>query len=368
MGKNKNILYIGPYREFGGAGNSARNYIQALFESGHDVCIAPIFYTGDTYPENEISSDILPLENNTLRNYDIVIQHCNPFDYVYSNKFDINIGIYQFNSGVINNSILSRLNLMDRIVVNSTFNFNVINKSAKQELVDKILVCPELIDTRLKNKEYPEYPWINHNSVVFYTIADLIERKNIQKIITAFLYTFGTEDKAELIIKTKPHYSHRENDLVNKEIQYMIDKIYKTLRLDKNHCKQPKIMVGAFEHRAVLGVHKNANIYIDASMAENFGYSVLEAALFDNYLIVNENSSTSEISSSCLLTESRPINITDSYTNTFMENTIDQYWYDVDFHHLCSNMQTAYFSGLGNKCVSHDLSKYAYKNVENILI
>lgn len=368
MGKHKNILYIGPYREFGGAGNSARNYIQALFESGHDVCIAPIFYTGDTYPENEISSDILPLENNHLKHYDIVIQHCNPFDYVYSNKFDINIGIYQFNNSTLNNSVLSRLNLMDRIVVNSNFNFDVINRSAKQELIDKVLVCPELINLNLKDKQYIKYPWINPNSVVFYTIADLIERKNIQKIITAFLYTFRTEDSAELIIKTKPHYSHREKDLVNKEIHYMIDKIYRILRLEKNQCKQPKIMVGSFEYEAVLSVHNNANIYVDASMAENFGYSVLEAALFDNYLIVNENSSTAEISSSCFLTESRSINTIDSYTNMFMENTIDQYWYDVDFHHLCSNMQTAYLSALGNKCVSHDLTKYGYQNVENILI
>lgn len=365
----KKILYIGPYREFSGAGVAARNYIQALFEAGHDVCIAPIYYIGDVYPEQEISSDILSLENNYLFKYDIVIQHCHPFDYVYSSQFEKNIGIYQFNSGNVNPALVSRLDLMDEIIVNSEFNKRALNQICRTSVSDKIKVVPELIDINLVDQKYIEYPWKKNqkNSVVFYTIGDFIERKNLNKIIKAFVYTFNDYDNAELVIKTKPHHSHHELDIINKELEYSIDKIYRSLRIDKKSTKQPKIMVGPFEYQYLLALHKNANIYVDASMAENFGYSVLEAALFGNYLIVNENSSAFEISENAFATPSRAVQTEDSYTANVIENTIDNYWYDIHFEELCENMQKAYNIALCNNKTNHDINRFTYKEINAII-
>jgi glycosyltransferase involved in cell wall biosynthesis len=367
MHKNKNILYIGPYREYSGAGNAARNYIQALYEFGHDVCIAPIFYTGETYPENEISSDILPLENNHLKRYDVVIQHCHPFDYVYSNKFEMNIGLYQFSSDSVKPAIVSRLMMMDRIILNSEHNKKIIDSLSSS--INSIVV-PELIDINLKNESYIEYSWLKRqpNPIVFYTIGDFIERKNIQDIIRAFLYTFRDNENVELIIKTKPHYSHKQQDFINKELEYYIDKIYASLRMDKKNNKQPKIMVGQFDYRYLLALHKNSNIYIDASMAENFGYTCLEASLFDNYLIVNENSSTMEISSASFPTTSRPVSVLDSYTANFVDNTVEDFWYHINFEDLCKNMMKAYLQAVVSPKQKHDLSRYEYKNIESMII
>lgn len=365
----KNILYIGPYREFSGAGNAARNYIQALFEIGHDICISPIYYTSDIYPDNEISSDILALENNYLSRYDVIIQHCHPFDYVYDSRFEKNIGIYQFNSADIHPSLITRLNLMDKIVVNSAFNYKALYKICRTEIADKINIWPELIDRKLSNRSYVEYSWIKQKPrpVVFYTVGDLIERKNIHTIIKAFLYTFKDYDNVELIIKTKSHHSHNELDLINKELEYNIDKIYRCLKINKKSARQPKIMVGAFDYEYLLALHQNSNVYIDCAMSENFGYSVLEAALFGNYLIVNENSSTAEISNNCLLTHSMPITINDSYTTNFIENTPERYWYEVSFESICENMLKAYCLALCNPKTEHDLTKYHYQTMENLL-
>jgi len=364
---SKKILYIGPYRDFSGAGNSARNYIQALFENGHDVCIAPVFYTGDIYPEQEISSDILPLENNQLKSYDIIIQHCHPFDYVFDSKFDLNIGLYQFNSCSIHPSIISRLLLMDRIIVNSSFNHKVLYDLFP---LSNINIVPELIDYRLKNNQYIEYSWLKNTNkpVVFYTIGDFIDRKNIQQIIKAFIYLFDNNDDVELIIKTKPHHLHKQKDLINKEIEYVINKIYHTVRKDKTNTKAPKIMIGQFEYKHLLSLHHNSNIFINTSMAENFGYTALEAALFDNYLIVNENCSVSEISDRCIKTKSTPIQTNDSYTSNFIDNTIKDFWYEINFDNLCENMLKAYYKAISEPKTNHDLTKYYYNNVNSILI
>lgn len=364
MPKYKKILYIGPYREFSGAGNAARNYIRAFIECGHDICIAPMFYTGEIYADNEIASDILPLEHNHLKNYDIVIQHCHPFDYVYSNNFDMNIGLYQFNSATVDTSIISRLKLMDRIIVNSKFNATIINSISNQVNLD---VIPELIDVNLKNEEYITYEWQKQQyppKIIFYTIGDFIERKNIETIIRAFLYTFHEQDDVELIIKTKPHYSHNNPEFINQELEYSINKVYASLRKTKTQAKQPKIMLGQFNYQYLLAMHKNSNIYIDASMAENFGYSCLEACLFDNYLIVNENSSTAEISNNAIKTMSKTTNIIDSHSSNFIDNTINNIWYQVDFESLCNNLWQTYLKALIAPKTQHDLSPYQYSRIQ----
>lgn len=366
---NKNILYIGPYREFSGAGNSARNYIQALLENGHDVCIAPIYYTGDIYPDNEISSEILPLENNYLTSYDISIQHCHPFDYVYSASFEQNIGIYQFNSGDIHPAITSRLELMDKIIVNSVCNYKAISKTCRTEISDKISIWPELIDHNLPKKSYTQYPWIKQTPkpIVFYTIGDFVERKNINILIKAFLYTFQDYDNVELVIKTKPHYSHNDLDVINKELEYHIDKIYKSLKINKKSGKQPKIMVGKFDYNYLLALHQNCNIYVDCSMAENFGYAVLEAALFGNYLIVNQNSSTAEISENAFLTSSTSKSIDDPYAMNCIENTTKRYWYEISFDSLCENMMNAYCLAITDPKTNHNLVKYSYEAIKALI-
>lgn len=367
MVNKKKILYIGPYREFSGAGNSARKYIEALHRGGHDICISPIFYTGEIYPENDISSDILPLESNYLNSYDIIIQHCHPFDFNYDHNFSKNIGIFQFNSCQLSPSLGSRLNLMDEIIVNSEFNEHVIKKS-RLDINKKIKIVPELIDTNIIYQKYNEYEWIDKKSCVFYTIGDMTNRKNIEKIILAFLYSFNQRDSVELVIKTKPHFSHRDANIVYKEIEYILSKCYRILRKNKEELKQPKIMVGAFQEHHLNSIHYNCNCYIDASKAENFGYSVLEAATFGNYIITNKNSSTSGISNKTISTQSQKINIIDPDTPSFVYNRLEDYWYDIDIIELSNNMKKVALKYQCDQEISHEISQYDYSNIEKLLI
>jgi len=365
---HERILYIGPYREFSGAGNSARNYIEALYKKGHEVCISPLFPTGDLYPENDISSEILPLENNYQKTYDIVIQHCHPFDYVYDHRFSKNIGIYQFNSLNIKPIIFSRLDLMDNIVVNSNINLETINRTANTKLSDKLRLVPELIDlNKIKDKQYSKYEWIKklNDPYIFYVIGNFIERKNFYKILSAFVYSFDTECNVELVIKTKNHYSIDDIGLIEKELDYMMNKIYGSVRKQKERCKQPKIMVGKFSYDALLSMHSNLDCYIDVSQAENFGYGVLEAASFNNDIITNELSSSTEIVPSYKVS-SKITNANDSLTKNFIENNLTDIWSDVDFNSLVNAMKTAEINRY-NKVNNYDLSEYDYHNVNKLL-
>lgn len=363
---SKNILYIGPYRDFSGAGNSCRNYIHALHKAGHDLCIAPIFYTGDIYPENQISSEILPLETNHLSNYDIIIQQCSPFDYCRDYSFEKNIGIFQFSSGSISPSIISRLNIMDKIIVNSPFNYNAVKSHCDtHQLSNKIKVFPELIPEI--NLNYEEYNWIKKDSCVFYTIGDMIDRKNIEKIVLAYLQTFNAEDNVELVIKTKNHYSDKETGLIQKTVNYMLERSYRIIKKNQKDTLKPKIMIGQFSQEGILSLHKNCSCYIDAARAENFGMSVLEACAFNNHIIVNANSSTKDISDNAWLTQSYKAHTIDSHSSNFIKNRISDFWYDVDVMDLAANMRSVYMQHQTQQESSHNLDKYQFSTVNELI-
>lgn len=362
----KKILYIGPHREYSGAGNSCRNYIKALHRAGHDVCVAPIFYTSDLFPEEEMDSEILPLETNYLRSYDFIIQHCHANDYVYDHRFEKNIGIFQFNSYPIDSVSTDSLKILDSIVVNSRFNLSKLTENISSDLSQKIKYVPELIDIdRIQNSKISKYQWINDNEFVFYTFGDLVDRKNFFKIVLAYIELFYDDPTTSLIIKTKPHFRNADDVMVKKEIDYMFSKAYSVLRtptIEKR--REPKIMVGKFDEEALISLHKNCNCYIDVSMGENFGYPVLEATAIGNTVITNRNSSSAEINPNAFMVNSYPIRVFDAYNENRIQNRTENYWYDVDYDSLKEQMIQARY-GMVNTNV--DISRYSYDNVEDIL-
>jgi|LakMenE01Jun11ns_1017448.scaffolds.fasta_scaffold9958414_4 glycosyltransferase involved in cell wall biosynthesis len=360
------ILYIGPYREFSGAGQSARNYIRALYHAGHDICIAPIFTTGDIYPENEISSEILPLENNYLKKYDILIQHCHPFDYIQDSRFDLNIGLFQFNTQNLHKILRSRFNLVDRIIVNSKLNHRVLNDIVLNSDT-KVKYVPELIDLSLKDNSYQKYDWLQKKDpYVFYGIGDFIHRKNFISLISAYIHTFRKDDNVQLIVKTKPHHLHNNHEILCKEIDYEVSRIYDANKISKESAPDIKMMIGKFEYYQLLKLHYNGNCFVDVSMGENFGYSVLESALFNNDIIVNKHIGSSEIVGSSYTVNANICNVYDPYTKSFIDNTIDHKWMSVDYEDLCYKMKLAWLNRY-NTNNQYDLDQFSYSRVNELI-
>ena len=361
----KRILYIGPFRESSGAGNSCRNYISALHKAGHDVCVSSIYNTADIYPVEDIDSEILPLETNYLKSYDIVIQHCHPSEYTYDYRFQ-NIGIFQFNSYPVDFFTTDSLKLLDNIVVNSMFNYTALCQKIDRKLQSKIRYVPELIDiAAVSAQDTVKYQWIQDHEFVFYAIGDLIDRKNFFKIITAYTELFYDDPTTSLIIKTKPHFRHRSEQEVRQEIDYIYSKCYSVLRINSpEKRREPKIMSGLFDKNAIISLHKNGDCFIDASMGENFGYSVLEASVLNNKIITNKNSSSAEINPNSLLIDSHPVQVMDGYHDNLLQNRTDSTWYDINYANLKEKMLTARYESYVTQT---DLSRFSYDKAGELL-
>lgn len=334
----ENILYIGPYREFSGMGNAARQYIRALINTGNNICIRPIYNMFQPYPEEEIGHDILELEANFSKRYHKVIQHCYPHQLCYDSKFDQNIGIIHLESSLYNGSLSNYINIMDNIIVGSNFVKNTLLEK-NHSISNKIHVIPEPIDLEVvKNYKNNNKSKKDTNLYSFYVLADFIKRKNIEDILLAFLILSDKYENIELVIKTKSHSS--ASPLLEQTVEYEFEKIYNVAR--KNYSKKPQVLIGDIKYDGIKYIHHNNDCIINISSGESFGYSVLEAMAFNNNTIVTNNTALSELTDGTgHVVESDVIMCVDNDRLFSIYNTIDQQWRKPIFLSLISKMSKA---------------------------
>lgn len=331
-----NILYIGPYREFSGMGNAARQYIKALIRTGNNISIRPIYNLFKPYPEQDIDNEILELESNFSKTYDSVIQHCYPHQLTLDKRFNRNIGIIHLESFGYRSGIGDYLSLMDNIIVGS----NSVYKALAYTGFDpqKISIIPEPIDLDII-RTYKSNNQRSNDTFSFYTIADFIDRKNLDKIIMAYGLAYDKDDSIDLVIKLK-NFSNTDLHL-DQAIDYMLSKLYMTLK--KSNIRKPKIVLGNIKYDSILYLHNNHDCFINISSGESFGYATLEAMSFNNNLIVNNKIGSSEIlADSCgLINEVKETNCIDSDRLYYQYNTIDNTWMSPEIDSLINNMYKA---------------------------
>lgn len=316
-----NILYLGPYREFSGLGNASRNYIKALILSGHNVSIRPIYNTFKCYPEFDIDNDILELENNFQKKYHTVIQHCFPHQYYLDSRFDKTIGIAQLESKNYNSILDDYFNIPDELIVPSNYVYNIVKESGKVNKTVHTIPIPidiEEITSYQNNKIQNET-----NKYNFYAIADFVNKNNILQILEAFLLAFDEDDGVDIVIKTK-NKTQEHSDL-HQVIEYELSQL--SNRIGKHHQK-PKIIIGETKKESILYLHHNNNCYIDLSSGKSFGYSALEALVFNNSVLCLKHSAQSEITENTgnLLVDSSLVYCRDDSRMYDFYNTVNQKW------------------------------------------
>lgn len=332
-----NILYIGPYREFSGMGNASRQYLKALIRTGHNISIRPIYNIFKPYPSTDIDDEILDLESNSSKSYHTVIQHCYPHQITLDKRFDKNIAIIHIESSSINSIIKQHVDIIDGIIVGS-------NQTAKTLYLSginpsKINVVPEPIDIRSISDYKEREKKQNKNTFNFYTLCDFVSRKNIDKILIAYVLCCDHYTDIDLIIKTK-NFSNIDINL-NEAIEYYLSKIYAVFK--KKYAAKPKLFIGESKYDAVLYLHNNNDCYINVSSGESFGFGTLEAMAFNNNLIVNEKIGSAEIvGERCgLLNKCSTIPCFDPDRLYYLYNNIDDLWFEPETNDLILNMHKA---------------------------
>lgn len=271
---DKNILYIGPYRQRDGWGQAAKDYILSLKETNNHIHCQPIYMSNNI--DTDINNDILAIENNTLPNYDIVIQNVLPM--MMSKTPLYNIGLLFIENQNFTSSSIHNLNLMDEIWVSS--------KLEKKSLVDGGVKSPiKVIGHPLKTKINQKIIFTDNikDHYKFYFIGEYIQRKNIKDLVVAFHLEFDITEKVSLVLKLSGDSSN-----IDEIIHHDLQNIKNRLRT-KKYFHNEIIITNRLTDEQLSGLHHSCDCFVITSYGEAFCRPAAEAICNGNYLISSSN-------------------------------------------------------------------------------
>jgi hypothetical protein len=272
------ILYIGHYKEFGGWGQAAADYILALDKAGVDVVCRNVTLTVDM---NDVNPRILELEKKSSQGCDFCVQHVLPHHLVKTDKFKKNVAFLASESTSIKHlAWFEHLKLVDEVWVPN----NELKQSLeKDNLGVPISVVPHTIDIAKYKKDFrcPEIKQIE-NTFKFYYIGDVNARKNISSIVRCFHSEFSLDEDVSLVLKlSKFGKSSKE---LSKEIDAWLQQVKKSLRIYKNvlDYKREVLITEKIIQEQLYGLHKYCDCFICPSHGEAWSIPSFEAMLFGN--------------------------------------------------------------------------------------
>ena len=359
--QNKNILYIGLYRQNDGWGLAAKDYIKALSLISNVHC-QPLYLSANI--DSEIENSIAILENNRRSSYDIVIQHCLPMNMTKTHLYNIGL-LFVENHHFFSDSV-HNLNMMDEVWVSSEQEKRSLESGGVKT---KIFVIGHPIDThQLLNQHHNKcFDRLLDDHYKFYFIGEYIQRKNINAIIAAFNNEFDLTDKVKLIIKT--NIPGIQPNQAKHTITQQISSIKKSLRV-QNKFHEEIIITSRLTEPELLALHNNCDCFVITSYGEAFCRPAAEAVCCGNFLIssnnigvldyINENdkSIVECIEETVLLNNPEEMGSLDIYNGK-------ETWSIPSMHSLSKSMRHAY----ENRSKIADKDKYiqtfSYRNISD---
>lgn len=267
------VLYLGHYKEGTGWSNVAINHIMALDHIGVDVVCKNISLTG---ANKDVPDKIYELEKKNIKDCDYCIQHVLPHHVVGSQMFKKNIAYVELESVFTQKNIWHRyLDFVDEVWVPNECQ----NENTSKFTSAKVRTVPHAC-----NFSYLENNFTNRekdDKFIFYTIADVNSRKNIESIIRCYYHSFSAKDNVGLLLKIKK-FGVQPNQLRN-GIQQICDTIQREMRMQQNY-EFPEIVVHATELSTdeIMMMHQQSNCYIGISRGEAWSIPSFEAMAFGN--------------------------------------------------------------------------------------
>lgn len=347
---NKNILYIGPYRQKDGWGLAARDYILSLKETNNNIHCQPVYMSNNI--DINIDAEIKNLENNNLYKYDIVIQNVLPM--MMSKTHLYNIGLLFIENQNFSSLSVYNLNLMDEIWVSSSLE--------KKSLIDggiktKIKVIGHAIKVEKNNQNIIVDQLKDHYK--FYFIGEYIQRKNIKDFVIAFHLEFDVTEKVSLILKL----SGCSEEQVVKDIN-----IIKAKLRTKKYFHNELIITNNLTEYQIASLHNSCDCFVITSYGEAFCRPAAEALCNGNYLISSSNIGILDY------VEQEDVDIVECYPSPVILDNPDsmgqldiyngnEIWYLPNILDLRKKMRSAFENKKSNLNENSYMQKFSYQNV-----
>ena len=336
-------LFIGPYRQNDGWGAASRDYIKAIHTQISDLSCKPIYYIPKGC--SDLEGDILSCEKRRFSKVDTIFQTCLSQSFT-PNNYAKNVGITMLETTDISKSVSVKIiNELDEICVPSNQEAKCL-KISGVTIPIKVISQPINIDFYKNNKDH-KISFNNSvmdNSFKFYTIGEMVYRKNLLDIVTAFNLAFKHTDNVSLVIKTNTTAKH---------VREKIDDWKKRLNLKKQY-RQEIVITDRLSDLDLLGLHNHCDCFVSASYGESFCRPAAEALILGKTPIVTDNTGMTDFvnNDNGYIVQSKRIPVTPDRTGMapqFDNYTANEYWYQPNVYQIAQSMKDIYNMSRKNK-------------------
>lgn len=289
MGTSLKVLFLGVYRDGTGWGVAATRYILALDAAGVDVVCRPL-KLNDSTPS--LPDRILELEAKSAVGCNVVIQNILPHLMDYQGQFDLNIGLYFSETDSLRYSSWNdRLNQMDMV-----WGCNEqMRRAARESFVDvpfEVIPIPADIERYSRSWEplAALRPLKEEGNFVFYTIGEMVRRKNLAGLLKAFHTEFDPQEPVSLVIKTSkpgmpPHETRRHVEAFCNEIKRGL-KLYEGGKVE--HYKGEVVITEHLADEDMLRLHAACDCFVQPSYGEAWSLGAFDAMAMGKTPIVTK--------------------------------------------------------------------------------
>lgn len=256
------IKYIGNFNDGTGWAKASTYNALALDHAGYDVYGQEIKYNQNSVILND---RIVELLNKQSDNFDVVIQHVLPSEYIYFPNAK-NIGFVALETLTLRNPLwLKKLNMMDEIFVPNSLSRECLRNSG---ITKNIKIFHHSFDYNKVANLVP-VGGIDElkNSFNFVFVGEFTKRKNLEAVLRAFHSEFNYIEPVSLYIKT------------NRELKTVTD-FCDAVRRNTNKTgryKKEIIITGYLNEETLLSTVKQCHAFVMPSHGEAWCYPAMEA-------------------------------------------------------------------------------------------
>lgn len=280
------VLYLGVWKDGTGWGNAAQNYIMALDSVGIEVVPRAIQLTAAD-ADIHIPERILELEGNDETGCDVCIQHLLPTMMEYRGQFDTNVGMYLYETSHFRNTDwASHLNLMDQVWV---CNRSMLRPALDSYVYKPMAVVPLCFDLSDYSQRYEPYPIPDtQGKFVFYTIGEVIRRKNLAGLLKAFHLEFTPNEPVCLMIKGNIVGASQMDS--SRAIKAIVEEVKRGMRLYPNpdDYLNEVVVTQWLDREKMMRLHKTGDCFVLPSYGEAWGIPGFEAMALGNPVILTD--------------------------------------------------------------------------------
>jgi glycosyltransferase involved in cell wall biosynthesis len=349
------VLFIGPYRQNDGWGESARALIEAILTTDIDLTIRHVALAPSLIENSKLYSKYEILENKTSDKYDVIIQNALPEFFVYYEGCK-NIGMFCIETSNIQYTPwITYTNLMDEIWVHSQKEILILQDSGCTKPIYNI---GSAIDIDKFNKQYSPK---TSKDFIFYTIGEG-ERKNFLSLLIAFHREFDRNEPVSLIIKESGN---------SDELKQVINNIKDVLKIyvNKEQYKTETLITQRLSEEELNLLHYQSDCFVMPSYGEAWCRPALDALGFGKTPIVTDNTGMNDFinNNNGWLVPSVEIPVVVNRKPLPYLYTARETWRNIDILALQKYMRQAYedkaLKNIKTEQGQKDINYYSYENM-----